>query len=71
MEISQNFVAFSEYMNFKSYRTRNNLPRFIVLVNPTELEIFYQDLLVKALLLGNHTELEIFYQDVRQKSYFW
>ena len=48
----------------KSYSRRNILPRFIgkipVLVNPTELKIFYQDLLAKALLLINPAELKIF-----------
>ena len=35
---------------FKPYR---------LLVNPTELEMFYQDLLAKALILINPTELKI------------
>ena len=40
----------------------------IVLVNPTELEIFWPDLGAKALVLVNPTELEIFWQDCVGKA---
>ena len=40
----------------------------LLLVPPTELEIFYQDFAAKALLLVPLTELEIFYQDFAAKG---
>ena len=38
------------------------MAKALVLVNPTDLEIFYQDVLAKAPVLVNSTELEIFWQ---------
>ena len=40
----------------------------LVLVNPTVVELFYQDLVAKALLLVTPTELEISYQDLYRKA---
>ena len=40
----------------------------LVLVNPTELEIFWPHLGAKALVLVNPTELEIFWSDLLGKA---
>ena len=44
------------------------MAKTLLLVNPTELEIFQQDLVAKTLLLVNPTELEIFQQDSVAKA---
>ena len=43
----------------------------LLLVIPTELEIFRQDFLSKTLLLGIPSEQEIFCKISMQKAYFW
>ena len=40
----------------------------LVLVNPTVVEIFWQDFAAKALVLVNPTELEVFWQDFAAKA---
>ena len=55
-----------------SNRTRYILPgivaKALLLVPPTELEIFYHDFVAKALLLVPPTELEIFQQNLVAKA---
>ena len=55
-----------------SNRTRYILPgivaKALLLVPPTELDIFYHDFVAKVLLLVPPTELEIFYRDFVAKA---
>ena len=54
--------------NLKYFTEICKYAKALLLVTPTEVEIFYRDLYAKALLLVTPTVLEIFYPDLYRKA---